>query len=64
VLAAVARGDESKAAAVNAAKSMPYQVITREGGPDLTINGLPIKFPKAADYLNTIRAQFASVKQK
>src|SRR5262249_46752029 len=50
VLAAIARGDDSKAAAVSAAKSMPYQVITKEGGPDQTINGLAIKFPKAAEY--------------
>ncbi|HJZ54786.1 MAG TPA: substrate-binding domain-containing protein, partial [Gemmataceae bacterium] len=61
VLAAIARGDDSKADEVNAAKSMPYQVITREGGPDQTIDGLPIKFPKAADYEQRVRDQFKSV---
>jgi ribose transport system substrate-binding protein len=61
VLAAVARGDRSKAEQVNASKSMPYQVITRDGGPDQTINGLTIKFPKAADYEQLIREQFKSV---
>jgi ribose transport system substrate-binding protein len=64
VLAAVARGDDSKADAVNKSKSQPYQVVTKDGGPDQTINGLPIKFPKAADYATTIRAQFDSVKNK
>jgi ribose transport system substrate-binding protein len=61
VLAAAARGDNSKVEQVNAAKSMPYQVITREGGPDQTINGLPIKFPKAAEYEQRVREQFKSV---
>jgi ribose transport system substrate-binding protein len=63
VLAAIARGDDTKAEAVNKAKSMPYQVITKDGGPDQTINGLSIKFPKAADYINTITAQKESVKK-
>ena len=40
---------------------MPYQVITKDGGPDQTINGLHIKFPKAADYEQKIRDDFASV---
>ncbi len=61
VLAAYVRGDHSKVDEVNAAKSMPYQVITREGGPDQTIDGLPIKFPKAAEYEQRIRDQFKSV---
>jgi len=33
VLAAIARGDESKAQGVEKAKSQPYQVITKDGGP-------------------------------
>jgi hypothetical protein len=41
--------------------SMPYQVITKTGAPDQTINGLHIKFPKAADYIQTIRDQLKSV---
>jgi ribose transport system substrate-binding protein len=61
VLAAIARGDDSKATAVNASKSMPYQVITRDGGPDQTINGLAIQHPKAAEYEQRIRDQFKSV---
>ena len=61
VLAALARGDKSKVEQVKSARSMPYQVITRDGGPDQTIDGLHIKFPKAADYENTVKRQFASV---
>jgi len=57
VLAAVARGDNSKLVK----GSMPYQVITKNGGPDQDINGLHIKFPKAADYEQTVRDQFKSV---
>jgi ribose transport system substrate-binding protein len=57
VLAAISRGDDSKLVK----GSMPYQVVTKDGGPDQTINGLHIKFPKGADYEATVKAQFASV---
>lgn len=57
ILAAEARGDSSK----RVKGSMPYQVITRDGGPDQDINGLHIKFPKAADYEQTVRDQYKSV---
>lgn len=60
ILAAEARGDTSK----RVKGSAPYQVVTKDGGPDQTINGLHIKFPKGADYEATIRAQFASVGSK
>jgi ribose transport system substrate-binding protein len=59
ILAAEARGDTSK----RVKGSMPYQVITREGGPDQDINGLHIKFPKADLYVQTIKDQFNSVKK-
>ena len=59
ILAAVARGDNSKLVK----GSMPYQVITRDGGPDQTINGLHIKFPKAADFAQKVRDDMASVKK-
>ena len=62
VLADVARGNkEGKVDKVKASKSMPYQVITQNGGPDETINGLLIKFPKAGDYENAVKQQLASV---
>lgn len=53
VLAAEARGDKSK----RVSGSAPYQVITKGGGPEQDINGLHIRFPKAADYLVTMRDQ-------
>jgi ribose transport system substrate-binding protein len=60
VLAAEAKGDTSK----RVKGSMPYQVITKDGGPDKDINGLHIKFPKAGEYLQTVQAQFSSVGKK
>lgn len=57
VLSAIARGDDSKLVK----GSLPYQVVTQAGGPDQTINGLLIKFPKGSDYEATVKAQFASV---
>lgn len=57
ILAAEARGDKSK----RVSGSAPYQVITKDGDKDQTINGLLIKFPKASDYEQTVRNQFKSV---
>lgn len=57
VLAAAARGDDSKMMT----GSMPYQVVTRDGGPDRQVDGLTVKFPKAAEYVETIKGQFAAV---
>jgi len=57
VLAAEVHGDTSKRLKGSAA----YQVITKDGGPEETINGLRIKFPKAADYAKTIDEQRKSV---
>lgn len=57
ILAAEARGDTSK----RVKGSMPYQVITKDGGADQTINGLHIKFPKAGEYVQTVRDQFNAV---
>jgi ribose transport system substrate-binding protein len=57
ILAAVARGDRSKLLT----GPLPYQVVTKEGGPDQTINGLAIKFPTAAEYIEVVRAQMAAV---
>ncbi len=57
VLAAVVRGDDSKLLK----GSMPYQVVTKDGGPDQQVDGLTVKFPKGADYVEAIKAQLASV---
>lgn len=53
ILAAEARGDTSK----RVKGSAPYQVITRDGAPTQDVNGLRIQFPKAADYVVTMREQ-------
>jgi ribose transport system substrate-binding protein len=57
ILAAEARGDKSK----RLTRPLPYQVVTKDGGPDQQVNGLAIKFPKAADYLEVVKGQMASV---
>lgn len=59
VLAAVVRGDNSKIVK----GSSPYQVVTKDGGPDQEVNGLKIKFPKGSEYEAAVKAQFASVKK-
>jgi ribose transport system substrate-binding protein len=59
ILAAEARGDTSK----RVTGSAPYQVITKEGGPEQEINGLKIKFPKAAEYKTMIQEQISSVRK-
>jgi ribose transport system substrate-binding protein len=53
VLAALAKGDESKLVK----GSMPYQVVTKDGGPEKEVDGLKIKNPKGSDYVETIRSQ-------
>ena len=57
ILAAEAKGDSSK----RVKGSMPYQVITKDGGPEKDINGLHIKFPKAGEYVQTVQNQFKAV---
>lgn len=57
ILAAEARGDKSK----RLSHPLPYQVVTKDGGADQQINGLTIKFPRAADYLEIVKAQMAAV---
>jgi ribose transport system substrate-binding protein len=60
VLAALARGDSSKLVT----GSMPYQVVTKEGGPEKEYDGLKIKNPAGAAYVETIREQRRSVAKK
>jgi len=56
-LAALARGDDSKLVK----GSLPYQVITKDGGKDQDINGLHIKFPTALAFQQKIKDDLASV---
>jgi ribose transport system substrate-binding protein len=39
----------------------PYRVVTKDGGPDETVNGQTIKVTKAADYQEKLKADLASV---
>jgi ribose transport system substrate-binding protein len=57
VLAAVARGDKSKVDEVNAAKSMPYLVVTRDGKAEPEIATPPNEFRKASEYVVTVEEQ-------
>lgn len=58
ILAAIAKnGDKSKLLT----GPLPYQVVTRDGGPDQHINGLTIKYPRAADYLEVVKGQMAAI---
>lgn len=59
VLAGLARGD------ANAANIEPiaYRVVTKDGGPDETINGVKVLNLKATDFEAKLRADLASVKK-
>jgi ribose transport system substrate-binding protein len=57
VLAAVARGDNSKLTK----DSLPYKVVTRDGKPDPAVAAAPNEFRPAAEYEQTVRNQFQSV---
>ncbi|OWK34573.1 substrate-binding domain-containing protein [Fimbriiglobus ruber] len=57
VLAAVARGDKS---APEKAKPTPYRVITKDGGPEETVDGIKVLNLKAADFAQILKDQVAS----
>lgn len=63
VLAAVARGDKSKVDQVNAAKSMPYVVVTKDGAADEKVAPKPNEFRKAAEYAVTVQEQLKAGKE-
>jgi len=58
-LAAKARGDDSKLVK----DPIAYRIITKEGGPDETVNGLVVKNLKVADFEHKLRDDLASVKK-
>jgi ribose transport system substrate-binding protein len=41
----------------------PYRVVTKDGGPDETVNGQTIKVTKAVEYAQKIKDDLASVKK-
>jgi len=59
ILAALAKGDASKAVDYN----IPYRVITRDGAPDETINGVKVVTMKATDFEAKLQADLDSVKK-
>ncbi len=58
ILAAEARGDKSK----SGIKPIPYRIVTKDGGPSKTIDGVEILNLKAADFRNDLRKRLDSVK--
>jgi len=58
-LAAKAKGDDSKLVK----DPIPYRVVTKDGGPDETVNGMVVKFPKVADFEAKLKEDLASVKK-
>jgi ribose transport system substrate-binding protein len=59
VLAAVARGDKSKVLK----DAIPYRVVTKDGGPEETVNNLKVQNLKVADFEAKLRADLASAKK-
>jgi len=55
-LAAKARGDDSKLVK----EPIPYRIVTKDGGPDETVGGMVVKYPKEADFEAKLRADLAS----
>ncbi|WP_439627971.1 substrate-binding domain-containing protein [Gemmata sp.] len=58
-LAAKARGDDSKLVK----EPIPYRVVTQNGGPDETVNGMVVKYPKVSEFEAKLREDLASVKK-
>jgi ribose transport system substrate-binding protein len=58
-LAAKARGDDSKLVK----EPIPYRVVTKNGGPDETVNGLVVKNLKVDEFEAKLRADLASAKK-
>jgi ribose transport system substrate-binding protein len=58
-LAAKAKGDDSKLVK----DPIPYRIVTKDGGPDQTVNGLVVKNLKEVDFTKKLRDDLASVKK-
>ncbi len=59
ILAALAKGDASKGVDYN----IPYRVITKDGAPDETVNGVKVVTMKATDFEAKLQADLDSVKK-
>jgi ribose transport system substrate-binding protein len=62
VLAAKARGDDSKIRAM-IESPIPYRIVTKDGVPDASF-GPDVKFENVADFEKKLRADLASVQQQ
>jgi ribose transport system substrate-binding protein len=58
-LAAKARNDDSKLLK----DPIAYRIVTKDGGPDETVNGVVVKNLKVADFEHKLREDLASVKK-
>jgi ribose transport system substrate-binding protein len=59
-LAAKAKGDDSKLVK----DAIPYRIVTKDGGPDETVNGLVVKNLAVAGFEKSLRDNLESVKKK
>lgn len=59
ILAALAKGDASKGVDYN----IPYRVVTKDGAPDETVNGVKVVTLKATDFEAKLQADLDSVKK-
>ena len=61
ILAALAKGDKSKLP--KPGEMIPYRLVTKDGGPDQTVNGTVVKNLKAADFAKQLKADIESAKK-
>lgn len=61
ILAALARGDKSKLP--KPGEMIPYRVVTKDGGPEETVNGVVVQNLKAADFAKQLQADLDSAKK-
>ena len=59
ILAALAKGDSSKAKDYD----IPCRVVTKDGGPEETVNGVKVVNMKATEFEAKLRADLDSVKK-
>lgn len=59
-LAAKAKGDDSKLVK----DPIPYRLVTKDGGPDETVNGMVVKNLKVAEFEKKLREDLESAKKK
>jgi ribose transport system substrate-binding protein len=61
ILAALAKGDKSKLP--KPGEMIAYRLVTKDGGPDQTVNGTVVKNLKASDFAKQLKADIESAKK-